>query len=326
MNAVQLERGARALSLSVDGVMPTSMMHFSGQDTMPLSATSEISFARLPQMELAMVIDSSLSMEGAKLANAKQAARGFVDDVLEPGSDRIRVSIVPFAEYLKISTEYEAEPWIRFSHTGLANRHRDNKWNGCVRQRRWPEVVSDSNYSTHPVRGWFGIANRCPSPVLPLSSEATALHAAIDAIEPDGGTYIPQGVLWGFRTLSPDAPYEEGHDFADFAASGGRKALVLLSDGGNSGSADWHGWIDPWVNGEEDQNTLDACNLAKDNGVHVYTIAYALEGSRAGLAKNLLRDCASTPDHFFDADNATGLNYALKAIANEFVGDVAVTS
>ena len=52
----------------------------------------------------------------------------------------------------------------------------------------------------------------CPRPILPLTDNRTDVESAIDAMVayPAMGTYIPTGLAWGWRVLSPGAPFTEG--------------------------------------------------------------------------------------------------------------------
>jgi hypothetical protein len=64
---------------------------------------------------------------------------------------------------------------------------------------------------------------------------------AIEAMKPHpgSGTNIAEGLAWGWRVLSPGAPFTEGVDYSDKDTV---KALVLLSDGKNEIAGDYTGW------------------------------------------------------------------------------------
>ena len=55
---------------------------------------------------------------------------------------------------------------------------------------------------------------------------------------------------------------------------------------------------------------LDACESAANDGVHVYTIEFEMSASAA----QTLKDCASSPSHFFDAQGAE-ISDAFQSIA-----------
>jgi len=63
---------------------------------------------------------------------------------------------------------------------------------------------------------------------------------------------------------------------------------------------------------ETNLDTVTACNLAKGDDIEVFTIAFDVKDV---YTKGLLQNCASAPDMFFDAANATSLRKAFEDIA-----------
>jgi len=64
--------------------------------------------------------------------------------------------------------------------------------------------------------------------------------------------------------------------------------------------------------GEADDRLSAICEAARDEGIIVYTIAF--EAPSRGRAA--LRDCASSPSHYFDV-NGTDISDAFSAIASD---------
>ena len=65
------------------------------------------------------------------------------------------------------------------------------------------------------------------------------------------------------------------------------------------------------VNGSEaDRRTRALCGEARDNGIVIFAIGF--EAPTGG--QNLMRDCASTPSHYFDVDGVE-ISEAFSAIA-----------
>jgi Flp pilus assembly protein TadG len=64
-----------------------------------------------------------------------------------------------------------------------------------------------------------------------LSAGKTAINAAIDAMSPLGATNVPQGIAWGWRTLSSGAPFTEGRAETE---KGNDKVVIVLTDGANT--------------------------------------------------------------------------------------------
>jgi len=74
------------------------------------------------------------------------------------------------------------------------------------------------------------------TPITPLADVTTTegldrIDAAIDAMVPNGGTNVPEGIAWGWRVVSGGAPFAEGR--AD-SEKGNDKVLIVLTDGENT--------------------------------------------------------------------------------------------
>jgi hypothetical protein len=64
-----------------------------------------------------------------------------------------------------------------------------------------------------------------------VSAGATSVKAAIDAMAASGATNVPEGMAWGWRTLSSTAPFTEGRPESE---KGNDKVLIVLTDGANT--------------------------------------------------------------------------------------------
>lgn len=75
----------------------------------------------------------------------------------------------------------------------------------------------------------------CPTPIVPLTSNDSTIQTAISAMRHwnGGGTNQAEGLAWGWRVLSPNAPFTEGESF-NAARDNVRKVIVLMSDGENT--------------------------------------------------------------------------------------------
>ena len=180
-------------------------------------------------------------------------------------------------------------------------------------------------YSYGPNRG-------CPRPLTPLTSDETTIDNAIAAMQPQGatGTFIANGLIWGWHVLSPTEPFTEGLGPDDEYYDKTIKAVVLLTDGANSPSiavtgsdnhneSTYSGYnypgteIDHVVGGQHYYRRLQAVNVDSDPsdstatsilnsktsslcenvrgaGVRLYTITF---GSMNATTTNLMTNCAS---------------------------------
>ena len=197
-------------------------------------------------------------------------------------------------------------------------------WSGCVGSRAEPLNLRDSSPSSR----FPGLMNTgCGSELLPLVTDEAKVLNKISSLWPTGKTYIPEGVMWGMRTLSTDVPYTEGSTPSGIKKV--RKILVLMTDGDNQAVSDlpsaathrpiYSTEADYAANKEKtDGWTLEACSQAAAAGIEVFTISFGTDISAA--SRKLIKDCAADKDHYFDAMDAEELNEAFKAIAADVSG------
>jgi Putative Flp pilus-assembly TadE/G-like len=193
--------------------------------------------------------------------------------------------------------------------TTCADQTWNNTWNGCVGSRPNPydEQLGSTNVHQYP-----GMQNTsCPSEITQLGGSVPALETQIDAMIGTGNTYIPQGILWGWNMLQAGGPIGAAKTKAWMKTRGGTKALVLMTDGANTVSADnqYHWGSD--VN-KANAKTTALCNGVKGDDIVVYTVGFMVDDT---TAQNILKDCASDPSKAYNADNANALAEAFDAIA-----------
>lgn len=154
----------------------------------------------------------------------------------------------------------------------------------------------------------------CSRPLEPLTTDRAAILKGIDQLWPRNNTYIADGVMWAQRVLSPQPPFTEGEDIAT-SKKPVRKVIVLMTDGENFQSPRLD--ISPDHLGTDvaraNDWTAKACEFAKTQGTEIYTVTFGNEIT--ATAKQIMRNCASTAQHFFDANNSGALDKAFQDIA-----------
>lgn len=180
-------------------------------------------------------------------------------------------------------------------------------WKGCVGSRDHPFDMRDEKYNFRVP----GLMNAdCSQPILPLTADRNTVRSAIGGMEAQNDTYIPAGVMWGWRTLSQHEPFNEGKSKDD-----ARKFMIIMTDGHNtlSPTYPWH-WGDDGA--EADKLMVEACSNAKDDGVEIFTVGVGITSAstKAGLAK-----CASKADSAILVENAAELEKVFTDIANEIL-------
>ena len=163
--------------------------------------------------------------------------------------------------------------------------------------------------------------------ITPLTNTLSTLTTAAGALQANGNTNIMEGLMWGWRVLSPGAPFTEGRAYS---APNNRKVIILMTDGFNNFGATnnmndssyfTYGFARNGLIGQAtsssttlnsllDAKTLQACTNAKAAGVIIYTIAF---GNSAD--STLLRSCASKTSYFYFPQNSSDLDPVFQEIA-----------
>ncbi len=192
----------------------------------------------------------------------------------------------------------------------------------------------------------------CPQQaILPLTDNPAQVINAIDNMVALGGTNIHEGTAWGFRALSPGAPFDQGAPY-DEATS---KVLIVMTDGENTaynlsnycsssaqrslnGSCYYSAYGYPsnhtgatprmgplatsnanLVN-QMNERTLQTCANAKAEGITLYTVGLAtntVTQSTEAVVRAMLTNCASTSDRARFPSRASDLKETFTAIAND---------
>ena len=166
------------------------------------------------------------------------------------------------------------------------------------------------------------------APIARLTTNWTSLKTAINGMTAVGDTNIPMGLMWGWRLISPNAPFADGVAYGTPKTT---KVVVMMTDGQNQNTSNSNsnasfysgdGYI--WQNrlgiasGSQAQRqaALDAkettvCNNMKGQGIVVYTVRVDVQDSNYAV----IQGCASSPSQFYDVQDATQLNAVFNAIA-----------
>ena len=298
--------------IDVSAKINTILAGLVGIDQFTVRTQSEAVY-NTTKIELAMVLDNTGSMRwNGKIQTLKQASGDMVDLLLPAGlpSENVKIGIIPFDIGVNVGTALAARPWLWHSRPV-------SQWRGCVGPRGANNDVNDSSATgnaTIPAIYDDQTSCRLP-PILPLTSDATALHNRINAMQAAGWTYIPEGLAWGWKVLSPDPPYDQG---VAYDAPKWRKVLVLMTDGANTVRWTWSGGLPYAYTGVSstvgDQKTRVLCNRIKLSGIIIYTVAFQVGSSST---RQMLEECASNPANYFDARNNAELEAAFARIGGD---------
>lgn len=180
-------------------------------------------------------------------------------------------------------------------------------WRGCAGSREGT-LNKNPAYLNKPIPGIMNVS--CGEEVLPLTINITEVKDRIDSLTASGPTYIPSGLIWGWRMVDSKAPFDDLTNNQDDR----KRAIVLMTDGANTRSINQplHNAKD---NNAADDLTAELCDLIKKRGIDIFTVAYKLSDSGDNKdTKDVIRVCASSEAYFFDAANTAELELAFEDI------------
>jgi Flp pilus assembly protein TadG len=214
----------------------------------------------------------------------------------------------------------------------------------CKYNKQTPRQISFSGQNSGFVTGPNLLCDS--QPLTTLTNSNSVLNAQIAAMRAKGSTNLLSGVMWGWRTISPNGPFNTQTTAAGsigpqnalaYTAKNNVKVMVLMTDGYNSWNANSSSYDNNlssysafgyFENGRlgstnssnvrsvMDAATLTACQNAKAAGIQIYTVGFSIPSDpidSAGLS--LLQSCASQTSMAYIAQDGSGLIATFKSIA-----------
>jgi Flp pilus assembly protein TadG len=218
------------------------------------------------------------------------------------------------------------------------------RWEGCVGTRVPPYSERDGDYA-HRIPGLLRINpqevtglsfdkfTRCPSEITPVTDDYELLKEAIDDMRTTDNTYLPTGLIWGQRVLSPGEPYDNSVGPGETEKN---KIMILMTDGNNTTQIELDSLAEsqlrspPFISDvEPDVVATDAnaatsrlCDYAKESGTEIYTIAFRVSDP---TTRTLLKQCASADGNALSAESNSALVERFSNLASEFTGNIRLT-
>jgi hypothetical protein len=203
------------------------------------------------------------------------------------------------------------------------------------------ESISDTDSSMR------GPNEDCPASILDLTDKREDVETKMDQLFPNGNTNSANGMVWGWRLLSPQAPFTAGVDQSGGQNTQWQKAIVLMTDGQNTVSnSSTHLQSAPSAYGYEieqrmgigvnnaddsdsaysassmrdqlDEKLLRICRRAKQENILVYTIIFGLDDVNL---EQVFKSCATSPTapYYYKAPTRDQLEAAFGQIAQDLV-------
>jgi Flp pilus assembly protein TadG len=226
---------------------------------LPVSVSSEVTRAG-NNLEVALVLDTTGSMAGTRIANLQSAANQLIDLVVSDTQTPYysKIAIVPYSNSVNpgtFTTAVRGTPvtavgsppqsacigqpgCTKIQFTSGTGSTRTFSVSNCVSERTGPEAFTDTAYSaTSGKVGWVyppASGNGCIGQTIqPLTSNKTTLHNEIATLTAANSTAGHIGLAWGWYTISPNwaALFPTGSQPAAYGTSHLLKVVILMTDG-----------------------------------------------------------------------------------------------
>ena len=217
------------------------------------------------------------------------------------------------------------------------------RWDGCLGTREYPHSEKDETYSVK-IPGLLNVQPRgkhsgnpnldkytwCPRQITELTDKYKTIKDEINGMWTTDSTYMPAGLIWGQRVLSPGEPFDNSPEKGEAAAS---QYMVLMTDGHNTTeimtdtSADYNLDAPPYIGSvNSDETATEAnkvtermCNSIKAEGIKIFTIAFKVTDANT---KSMLRKCASQDSMAMTADDNAALVKQFEGLAKSLKEEV----
>jgi Flp pilus assembly protein TadG len=302
--------GGSKVVVSGSLTVPTQFMSLVGYSKLTIGVNSTAKWGQ-NRLRVALVLDNTGSMaQSSKMTALKTATHNLLTQLQNAAGnpDDVYVSIVPFNKDVNMGADNYQQSWIRWDLweevNGSCSKSRYNNqsscksngykwtpddhksWNGCVTDR-------DQNYDTTNDAPLAGATlfpaeqySSCPTSVLTLTNDWTALSNKIDAMQPNGNTNQAIGLQVGWQSLT-QSPFTIPAYDPDYKYT---QVIILLTDGLNT--------EDRWYSSQNSINNRQekTCDNIKTGGITLYTVQVNTGGDPTST---LLQDCASDAKKFF---------------------------
>ena len=198
---------------------------------------------------------------------------------------------------------------------------------------KWINTTTSHGHTTttYTLDSTHGPNIYCPTPITPLTNQKATIDSGIDALVAAGNTQVNLGAVWGWRLISPRWRGVWGGSMntnnlpLNYNTPLMSKAVIIMTDGENTMSnTDRTAY---WYLSNNRLGTTNAttavtnlntklttvCNAMKAQGILVYTILF--EENTASVI-DLMRNCATSPDYFFNSPDEATLEAAFHAIGD----------
>ncbi len=330
------------VSTPLIGLMSPSNQSFTLKNKATASIKSDGGLGK--NLEVSMMLDTTILMDQnsgtyglTKLQALQTAAKNLVDTVVQADQSKFtsRVALAPFASGVNVGAYFQTVNGSAAPTTSSCSRRRCTTYTwSSVLGRDGASSLTDDAPSTASFPSYYAMHgsamsptsfianyerdasnNRPDSPILPLSSDKSALKTAINSFTSDGATASHIGIGWSWYLLSPNwSSVWTGTATPNPADNKTVKVAILMSD------FDFNVYYQGSV-GNMNFQAAQLCANMKAAGIVIYTVGFLVDSNNAD-AMNLFQGCASTPSKAIRASNGNELIAVYDQIAKTVVASV----
>lgn len=312
---IELDRADSSVKISALLSVPMTFTKIAGFEKVDIPIDSTVRYEQ-QDIELGMQLDLTGSMCSpcSKRDALKSATKDLIDILIPdiPGSNKVRIGFAPYASGINLGT-YAAQ----------ATNNRAGSSN-CVYDRAGAQATTDAEPGTNAFyKGKLDLpsAGACPSArLMPLTDDKDALKTAVNGFTTSTTTAGQVGTSWAWNLISPKWASVWPSASTPVAYNDGKtiKSVILMTDGEYNtfeGRCDSGGCTPYGTRGTTSNNNAKSmCTNMKTEGVVVFTVGFQINHPKA---IETLGNCASSPEHYFQAENSDELRAAFVAIAQQ---------
>jgi Flp pilus assembly protein TadG len=350
----EVDDSSESIVVKAEATIPTSFMQIFGIDEVSVTGEAQVVAAQTG-LELALVVDVTGSMnwtdsngdvkiDSLQTAGLKLLETLYGEKTSLPG---VYLSLIPYRAAVNIGSARTS--WLR---DYSASDFSPEGWRGCVLARKKPRDQKDNppnkknnrfppyywppseyGYWANYYFGPYSPNQICPiNEVIPLTDQRSTIEGGINTLDAQsgGGTQTSQGLVWGWRTISPRwqgywggaTPSDMPQDYDEPNLI---KAVVFMTDG--IADIGWelmaYGFLNEGKLGttnealaEDEVNSRlsTICESIKAEGVEIFSVMFAVTDPSI---ETTYRDCASKPEHFFNSPTGEELQAAFETIGRK---------
>jgi len=98
--------------VQLGGTYKAAFQGIFGRPNAAIGVAAEAPLAVSESVNIVLVLDSTFSMTGTKMTSLKEAASGLVTTLAAFDNDALKMSVIPFSQYINVGTQNRSAVWL----------------------------------------------------------------------------------------------------------------------------------------------------------------------------------------------------------------------